>query len=624
MPSKVNIRMHSTLKQAYHLRDLLNRHIRLSHTKRLPNDTANDILTPSGDSGSNHSFGKSFRCIYFMTLCLVSYILVPLLNKSAPVGLRRESNAQPDRHPEIQDTLLSGQQIPESPTSPLIPRYIQTAHGISTREPSLPPAPLTIPDPPSFALNYLDSVSLPFFDSQPAFYPELSLNDSMIFSPLGESTTGHGEDYVNSEMHGNSRTALPGRLSRLGSFSPEPETERTQSENAQPCQHSATFLRISQEDWTWISGNLARFKSVLPADYNLPSRHAFTRYLHGFVTGFHPHFPILHLPTLSVRHMSLELFMALAAVGAHYCLEMHQGIKLFHIARAIALEQIRIRESALEQTDEFPDPAEIFPTPSSASTGCYEYSKTDRSNVTQQQPDPYKGHAALNTMQALFFLMAMATWAGGHHPLVRQAISTQSVLSMLIRQHGLYESSLCPTTWEEWARFESSRRTKLVIFSFFNLHRILLNLPLPIMISDVNLRLPCTELEWRATNAESWRLTSQKSDPCPLFQEFFAALFKPNNPAPICSSLGTHIMIHALLQHILCIQQATRLGNLNGELGSEISASLEHALKKWQKGWERNAESSLNPLDKHGPIAFNSTVRKLTFIALQTLQTWLT
>jgi len=572
----------------------------------------------------NQSSGKAFRCFHFPTLYLVSYNVVLSPVQSAPVRFRGESNTQQDKDLDIQGTLLSGQQIEESPTSLFIPREIQIANEISTREQSLPPAPMALSDPPSFTFNYLDSVSLPFFDAHPAFYPELSLNDSMIFSPLEETNTVHSEDNMNREIHGNSRSALPGRLSRLGSFSPDPETERIQSENAQPYQHSAHLLRISQEDWTWISGNLAQFKSVLPADYNLPSRHAFTRYLHGFVTGFHPHFPVLHLPTISVRNLSLELFMALAAVGAHYCLELHQGIKLFHIARAVTLEQIRLRESEFENSGSFPDTAEVFPTPPSVITDYHDYSKIGGSNVPQQHPAPDNDYTALDTMQALFFLMAIATWAGGNHPLVRQAISMQSVLSMLIRQHGLDESRFPPTTWEEWARVESGRRTKLVIFSFFNLHRVLLNIPSPIMVSDVNLRLPCTELEWKATDADSWRVISQNSDPPPLFQDYFAGLFLPNDPTPTCSSLGTHIVIHALLQHILCIQQATRLGSLNDELGSGISISLGQALKKWQKGWELNVESSLNPLDKHGPIAFNSTVSKLTPAALQRLQAWLT
>ncbi|KAJ5208578.1 hypothetical protein N7449_002957 [Penicillium cf. viridicatum] len=305
--------------------------------------------------------------------------------------------------------------------------------------------------------------------------------------------------------------------------------------------------------------------------------------------------------------MPPELIIALAAVGAHYCLELHQGVKLFHIARAIALEQVRLRESLMEPIDAFPDPGGFFPTPPSASTGYYERPQFNTSDLGQPPIDSKEDYATIGTMQALFFLMAMATWAGAYRPLVRHAISTQSVLAMMIRQHGLHETPSDASTWEDWARVESSRRTKLIIFSFFNLHRILLNLPSPVMMSDVNLRLPCTEKLWKAPSARSWSSVVQDSEQPLLFQECFTMLFKPSEPAPACSSLGSHIMIHALLQHIFSIQQATRLGSLTDGLGSELSTSLGQALKKWQKVWELNSESSLNPLDKHGPITFNST-----------------
>lgn len=488
---------------------------------------------------------------------------------------------------------------------------MQTIYDTSATENPLHPICEPDTELPSFTFNYLDGVSLPLFDAQPAFYPELSLNDSLLFSPIDNNHTGLQVEYMNSEKEPDSNNAPPGRLSRLGSFSPEPQIETTQAEPTQPYQQSASFMRISQGDWIRISESLAKFKSILPADHKLPSRHSFTRYLHGFVTGFHPHFPILHLPTLSIQKMPPELIIALAAVGAHYCLELHQGVKLFHIARAIALEQVRLRESLMEQIDAFPDPGGFFPTPPSASTGYYERPQFNTSDLGQPPIDPKEDYATIGTMQALFFLMAMATWAGAYRPLVRHAISTQSVLAMMIRQHGLHETPSDAFTWEDWARVESSRRTKLIIFSFFNLHRILLNLPSPVMMSDVNLRLPCTEKLWKAPSARSWSSVVQDSEQPLLFQECFAMLFKPSEPAPACSSLGSHIMIHALLQHIFSVQQATRLGSLTDGLGSELSTSLGQALKKWQKVWELNSESSLNPLDKHGPIAFNSTVSQL-------------
>lgn len=488
-----------------------------------------------------------------------------------------------------------------------IPEFVDEGSGVSNQKLPVVPGCLSGAEPPSFALNYLDSVSLPFFEAQHAFYPELSLDDSMLFPSLDDCQTGLGDDCMGDERPSCPATALPGRLSRLGSYSPEPPGANDSMGQIEPCQHFSTFLRISQEDWMWISERLKKFKSSLPQDYELPSRHAFSRYMHGFLTGFHPHFPILHLPTMSIRQMAPELIISLGAIGAQYCLEWHQGFKLFHISKSIAFEQISLRESSLDDIVDFPDPADMLQTPQTSSTDHYGHTMQQ----SEIRPDQPKDGATLQTMQALFFLMAMATWAGSRRNLVRQAISIQSMLSMILRQDGLRESQSMASTWEEWAQIESSRRTKLVIFSFFNLHRIVLNLPSPIMISDINLRLPCSESEWKATSSSAWRLIHKPPDQGLLLQDCFARLFDPNEPAPACSSLGTHIMIHVLLQHIFSVQQATHLKPLNNGLGTGISITMKQALKRWQKGWELNSESSLNPLDKHGPIAFNSTVRSI-------------
>ncbi|KAJ5465927.1 hypothetical protein N7530_009714 [Penicillium desertorum] len=271
--------------------------------------------------------------------------------------------------------------------------------------------------------------------------------------------------------------------------------------------------------------------------------------------------------------MAPELIMAIAAVGSQYCLEQHQGLKLFHVARAIALEQVRARDSVKEHRYPFQGPADCFSTPPNSAT---EYA----SGMHQSWSSSWD-YAPVETIQALFFLMAMATWGGENRSLVRHAIAIQSVLAMLVRRDGLCESISTPPTWEEWARAESSRRTKLISFSFFNLHSIVLNLPSPLMISDLKLRLPCSELEWKASSSEAWQAINHRSEQPPLFQDCFVLLFKDSDITPPESA--------------------------DMELAPGLSSSLRRALKKWQNGWELNSESSLNPLNKHGPIAFNST-----------------
>lgn len=176
--------------------------------------------------------------------------------------------------------------------------------------------------------------------------------------------------------------------------------------------------------------------------------------------------------------------------------------------------------------------------------------------------------------------MAMATWGGEHRSLVRHAIATQSVLAMLVRQHGLSESPVVPMTWQEWARAESARRTKLIIFCFFDLHTITFNLPSPLMVADIKLRLPCSEMEWKAPDSDSWFAVNEWSNHPPFFNDCITALIQDMDSMPACSSVGGHVLIHALLQRIISIQHSMQLQGMENQMVPGMSVSLRRALRK--------------------------------------------
>lgn len=456
------------------------------------------------------------------------------------------------------------------------------------------PDPDTVHQP--FPINYLDNVALPFLVEQPALFPELSMHDLFSQSPLD-----------------NTVNLPPGLESAPLQDQGTPTPLATPPDVGRHHVHLAPFLRVSQDYWLWLSREVALFSSVLPNGYEIPSRHAISRYLHGFMNGFHPHFPIIHPQTLSLREMAPELILSLAAVGSQYCLESHQGLKLFPLARSISAEKIRRRD--LVELDGTVDTYTNSPrrqTKAQSTLSHIDNGPEQRANI--KEPAIHgRSSELVQTMQALFYLMAMATWGGEHRSLVRQAIATQSTLAVLVRQHGLTEDPTDSDSrdWNQWARAESARRTKLIIYCFFNLHTIVFNLPSPLTISDIHLRLPCTESEWKAPDADIWFSLHKKSRPAPSFQDCISDLLQDDSGPPTCSSLGSHVLIHALLQRIFSIQQANHHGS---NMAPGPFLSQRQALKKWQIGWEMNPESSVSPLDKHGPIAFNSAVRYSLFI----------
>ncbi|KAJ5113842.1 hypothetical protein N7456_002376 [Penicillium angulare] len=557
--------------------DLLNRHIRLSHSKppaKSGKGSFSSFSRPdhSNDNGTN-------------------------INPSQQNSYRSDTQ----EHRGIQ--IPSDESCPDS--SLVHPQPINAIQSYTGGENNPSESLLGVPflneqnGTHPFTFSYLDNVSLPPIFDQAAFYPGISIADPFL-SP--EFSTVH-------------KVSQDNPLGIDGEPSPErsngfPDHQTSFLAGLEPDrQHinSAPFLRVSQEDWQWLSGQVAKFSSVLPPSINLPSRHAISRYMHGFMTGFHPHFPIIHPQTLHFREMAPELILALAAVGSQYCLESHQGVKLFPVAKAISTEQLRRREAEKEAIAHNSPVISWSVLQSPLSLPRPDETITQLAGSSGEEPNE-KAHQEVETMQALFFLMAMATWGGENRSLVRQAVAAQSVLAMVVRQLGLTESpSDSPLlSWEGWAREESSRRTKLIIFSFFNLHTIAFNLPSPIMLTDIQLRIPCTEMEWKATEATAWRKVHEQSAPMPLFQDCFKSLLNHSHTPPHVSSLGGHVLVHALIQRIICVKQAIGIEESENQLAPGLSLILRQALRKWQNGWEQNPESSYSPLDKYGPIAFNS------------------
>ncbi len=139
-------------------------------------------------------------------------------------------------------------------------------------------------------------------------------------------------------------------LSRLGSRLPSLQPDEQDLMSSEPAPQ-ADLLRdgppwkISGEDHRQIQASLSEFAHVLPQGFILPSRHTLSRFLEGYISGFHQHLPFLHIPTFSVSRCATELFLAIAAVGAQYRFESNKGNKLWYVAKSVAEEKIRRRQS---------------------------------------------------------------------------------------------------------------------------------------------------------------------------------------------------------------------------------------------------------------------------------------
>lgn len=408
--------------------------------------------------------------------------------------------------------------------------------------------------------------------------------------------------------------------SRLPSLQPEPREHR--SEPVQP-KIEDDFIsvpkiktcEVSDADRQLFASKLATFDAVMPKGFIPPSRHSLSRYLAGYINGFHEHLPFIHVPTLSVATSAPELVLALAAVGAQYRFENSRGIELFYAAKAVVLEQVKRR-------DGFQVP-QLWNRPR-ARTGSALQSPLGFSGLQASAGFTYfpseeavapDSKEQMDSIQALLLLTAFATWER-HQELLREALAFQSILARLVREAGLVQSETPipdDISWHEWVRLEGDKRTKLIVYCFFNLHSITWNVPPLILNSELRLDLPDPGNEWKAPDAETWRrLRSMNISSAVPFQTAFLRLFKiksEQGPLATVSPLGNYILIHALIQQIFFSRQISLVwpeGDRSSLRPDDI-AILNRGLQSWKTGWKRDPQSSLDPQNPNGPVAFTST-----------------
>ena len=437
--------------------------------------------------------------------------------------------------------------------------------------------------------------------------PLLSFSpDPMVSVPdiLPPSFTHHANTSIRLENSDQSTFSRFG--SRLPSLQPEEQPEEQPKQ--QPCSTRSSgksgtpMLEVSNDSRSILNGRLERFRHVIPENFVLPTRHALTRYLGGYVTGFHEHLPFLHIPTISTSSASVELVLAIAAVGAQYCREPEKSVQIFHAAEAVAMESIRERDrrnTGRPRRDE---------EHSSSRHHQSHVASTHLEAIFQPSGDLLG--KPIETAQALLLLMAMATWFE-QRTLARAAMTLRSQLESLIHDEGLGPEHLVQdTTWEKWIEHEGSKRTKFIVYCFFNLHCITFDIPPLILNRTLGMALPCSEAQWKSTTAKNWAQIRQKEKPQPSFQDSFTKILSGGSVdtrTTELSTLGGYILIHALVQHVWFVQQVTRSSRTECEPSHLTELiTLEHALKSWQSSWARNPESSVDPLSPHGPLSFNS------------------
>ncbi|OQV02172.1 Fungal specific transcription factor domain-containing protein [Cladophialophora immunda] len=437
--------------------------------------------------------------------------------------------------------------------------------------------------------------------------------DFSIISTSNFQQQGQVEPYPNPRFQ-NEDAPYSTFGSRLPSLQPEsrdPDGRRKPPAD-EPAANVTSIRNVGKPEYHAFVKRLEGLKDILPTDFALPSRWALSRSFDGFIDGLNEHHPFIHTSTVSIESCSPALTLALAACGSQYRFEEDRGFDFFYASRALLIHSLN-RQGGF-----------------SLAISATQRGSREWNNIESAQPGRCEPKQAdlLENIQALFLLTIFATW-GKDRAILQEMLSFQEILASMIREDGLSEddeTTFNLTTqsddinWRQWVKQECSRRTKLAAFTFFNLHSIMYNRAPLILNADLRLNLPCSSALWKATSADEWRITyemccrSGTATGMP-FQTSFALLFErppslPNN-LPLSTPMGNHVLLHGIFQHIffarqLCTSSPSRRSP-SQSLRAEDLAIIEDALRAWKLRWKQTPESSTNPRNPAGPIAFTST-----------------
>ncbi|KAJ4419169.1 hypothetical protein N0V85_001125 [Neurospora sp. IMI 360204] len=599
------------------IRDLLVRHEKLCHLNEGANNNNNNASSSNGNN-ANHKDGNKRR-----KTSSSSAVSPHSLENHTDIPMKNTQH-RPVTHPQFPSGGMQPSMVSSMPSdSRLLSRgpacnldllsdaathlasggevnnlqHMQPTmmQGLSQQQPELPPAK-SYPDSMSFAnhnpkqepgvMNGGYSTQPPGSEFDPFFMDDYA--SSHAFPPLldGEQPFSMwSRPGLESGLRGGPSKPNSTFPSRFPSVQPELRDGPDGSVRVHADTMKAANLTISAKDHSVMKAKLDEFSSVLPSNFVFPSRHTLQRFLEGFFTGFHDHLPFIHHPTFLPVEAAPELLLAIASLlpWSRSDAEIATKCKAFYRLRRHIAPIPRDRHRAL-----------------GFDTRILLFSETARSLKTPTE--------------------SLSLW--GAKAILHEALSLQSQLALLVREEGLQGEPNQALDWESWVRTESATRTKLIAYCFFNLCSVAYNTVPLLLTSEIQLYLPNATRLWRAGDSIQWQEARQTCPntevPLPIA---FARLFNRGiqGPPPQLTSLGNYVLIHAILQHIFVLKQATfatSLGMQRALRGQENEDTCQ-AIRVWFHSVEQ--QRHVEGVDTWDPVDSNSVaLHRVAFIRLNT------
>ena len=365
---------------------------------------------------------------------------------------------------------------------------------------------------------------------------------------------------------------------------------------------------------------------------NLPSTQDLQRYVGAYLRYFHPHFPFLHIPTLSFDVSSPPpgngrpagvagigcLILSMSAIGALYELDHVKSRELFEMAKKMVQQYLEERRKADVRK------ADCLRTPGSD---------------VNSQPQEVSTHTPVWLVQAMLLNVVYGHNCGDKTASDIASTHCAALVSLaqgadLLRQTrvegqnpdtpmgddaswntAIASESDDQIEWVKWKTAEEKKRTLFCIFVLSSLLVTAYNHPPALTNSEILLDLPCDERYFSADSASAFNAlggaqaagynkmsfhealgdllrTSEKQKQAILTGTAVSDLdnLPPNNLST--STFGCLILINALHNYIWETRQRHHNKVWTNEEMDTMHRHLEPALKAWQAAWEKSAKNS--------------------------------
>lgn len=470
--------------------------------------------------------------------------------------------------------------------------------------------------------------------------------------------TSEGTSVSSMSINGGSNGT--GRHSSLTSVSTDTITEMTRSallmSLSQPQQLAHGSRKFSAPAVSSPLREAAR--SGLPTP-SLPSTQDLQRFVGAYIQYFHPHFPFLHIPTLtfdtpaytSHLHPTTSpspgseaqsqpsvvggggcLVLAMAAIGALYEQDQAASKEIFDAAKKLIQLYLDERRKADAKKNANTQPTQNTPlwlVQAMLLNVIYGHNCSDK----------VVGDIAENACASL---ITLARSAGLLSPLSEGSIGAQlyhdghrlspireSPNHDFNNQYGM--GNAAPDESQHWNRWVIVEERKRALYAIFHMSSLLVasyNHPPFLMNSAVELDLPCEEALWKAESANAWialggqQAADQSSIPfagalsmllnASRSQGDYQRLSHPHlfgssipvqdlPPSPLKpSTFGCLALIDALHNYIWETRQRHSGRQWTTQETESMHGHIEPALRAWQAAWAANPTHSLERPNPHG------------------------